>query len=513
MRSRKVILNTIAGLLYELTAIVCGFVLPRLILSAFGSTYNGITSSIAQFLGYVSLMKAGIGGVTKAALYKPLATHNKEETSAIINATDRFLKRVSLIFSTSLIVFAAIYPIFVRKDFDWLFTFTLVLILGISTFVQYFFGLTYQLLLQSDQRQCVISFVQIGTTILNTLLAALLIKLGADIHIVKLGSAIAFSLNPLIINLYARRFYKIDKSVPPNNDAIKDRWDCFGLQVANFVNSNTDMFILTVFTNVKEVSVYTVYYMVTNGVRKLLLTFVNGIGAAFGNMFAKNEEENIRKNLLLFEQITFLISNFLFSVTFIMVLNFVRVYTKGISDANYIRPAFAYVLVIATLFGAYRIPYQSIVEAVGHFKQTRNGAFFEAILNIVVSVIMVIKFGLVGVAIGTLCATVFRTFQYCTYMSRNVIKRSLFPLIKRLILSAISFGLVIVLSNLFNLRQPTSYVQWIIQAIPVAIISAIVNVSIELIFYKGELKLIIKKITNAFFKSKKGKIKNYDKRI
>lgn len=502
MRSRKAILNTIAGLLYELTAIVCGFVLPRLILSAFGSDYNGITSSITQFLGYVSLMKAGIGGVTKAALYKPLAEHNVRGTSAIVNATDNFLRRVAVIFSVSLILFAAIYPIFVRDEFDWFFTFTLVLILDISTFVQYFFGLTYQLLLQADQRQCVVSFVQIGTTILNTIVAAILIKLGAGIHIVKLGSAVAFSLNPLLINYYARKIYKIDKKVPPNNDAIKDRWDCFGLQVANFVNSNTDMFLLTVFTNVKEVSVYTVYYMVTNGIRKLLLTFVNGLGAAFGNMFAKNEKENIKKNLLLYEQITFSISNFLFSVTLIMILSFVSVYTKGITDTNYIRPTFAYVLVAATLFGAYRIPYQSIVEAVGHFKQTRNGAFFEAFLNIVISIISVNKYGLVGVAIGTLCATIFRTFQYCIYMSNHIIKRSIFPLIKRLILSAVTFGCVIMLSNLFHFSNPASYLQWAIQAIPIAIIAFIVTLLVEIIFYRNDLKLSIKKIYGAIFKRK-----------
>ena len=126
MRSKKAILNTIAGLSYELVAIICGFILPRLILSAFGSGYNGITSSITQFLGYVSLMKAGIGGVTKAALYKPLAENNVYEMSGIVNATDKFMKRVASIFSISLLLFASIYPIFVRDDFDWLFTFTLV---------------------------------------------------------------------------------------------------------------------------------------------------------------------------------------------------------------------------------------------------------------------------------------------------------------------------------------------------------------------------------------------------
>lgn len=370
-----------------------------------------------------------------------------------------------------------------------------------------FFGLTYQLLLQADQRHCVISFVQIGTTILNTILAAILIKFGAGIRVVKLGSAFAFSLNPIIINFYARKIYKIDKTIAPNTDAIKDRWDCFGLQVANFVNSNTDMFLLTVFTNVREVSVYTVYYMVTNGIRKLFLTFVNGIGSAFGNMFAKNEEENIRKNLLLFEQITFFIGNILFSVTLVMILSFVNIYTKGITDVNYIRPGFAYILVIATLFGVYRIPYQSIVEAVGHFKQTRNGAFFEAGMNIVLSVILVRRYGLVGVAIGTLAATVFRTFQYCIYLSKNLIKRSVWILIKRLLLSALTFSVIIGICYCLRFHQPNGYVQWILQAVPVLLIATIICLLIELVFYRQDLKNSTVKIKNAIFKRKQKGIK------
>ena len=497
MRSKKAIVNTLTGLIYQLVTVVCGFVVPRLILSAFGSDYNGITSSITQFLGYVSLMRAGIGGVTKAALYKSLSTNDIERTSAIINATDKFLKKVALIFSVSLIIFAAIYPIFVSDDFEWFFTFTLVLILGISTFVQYFFGLTYQLLLQADQRQSIISIIHIGTTILNTLLAALLIRLGAGIRVVKLGSALAYSLNPLLINLYARKFYKIDKNVPPDNDAIKDRWDCFSLQVANFVNNNTDMFLLTVFTNVREVSVYTVYYMVTDGMRKLMLTFVDGVGAAFGNMFAKNEQENAKRNLLLYEEVTFAVANFLFSVTLVMLLGFVNVYTLNINDAEYIRPAFGAVLVLATAFNVYRIPYQSIVEAVGHFRQTRNGAIFEAVLNISVSILMVNTFGLVGVAIGTLCATIFRTFQYCIYVSHNLIKRSLWIMIKRLLLSALSFILVILFSKMLDFDSPMTYLQWALQAIPVALISLGVVAFIEILFYRQDLKLTIHKVLSV----------------
>lgn len=503
MRSKKAIINTFAGLLYQLTAVICGFILPKLILTAFGSGYNGITSSITQFLGYVSLMRAGIGGVTRSALYKPLASRNTTQISAIVNATNQFLKKVAKIFAVSLVIFAAIYPYLVRQDFDWLFTFTLILIIGISTFAQYYFGLTYQLLLNADQRQCVTSFVQIGTTILNTIIAAILIKIGATIHIVKLGSAIVFSLNPIIINLYANKKYRIDKVIAPNMEALSERWDCFGLQVANFINSNTDMLILTTFTNVYEVSVYTVYYMVTTGIRKFLLTFVDGIGAAFGNMFAKNEDKAIYKNLRLYEQITFSISNFLFSVTAVMILSFVSVYTKGITDVEYIRPTFAYVLILATMFSAYRIPYQSIVEAAGRFKDTRNGAFFEAGMNIMVSVFLVWKFGLVGVAIGTLCATVFRTFQYAIYMSNHIIKRSIWILIKRLIISVLNIALVIIAVYVMNLNIAQNYFEWFLNAIKVSIVAGIVTVLIEWLFYRDDLKLLFNKLKGVFKVSSK----------
>ena len=73
MRGRKTLKNTIYGLLYEATAIICNLILPRIILSSFGSQYNGVIGSITQFLNVIALFQSGIGGVTIAALYKPLA--------------------------------------------------------------------------------------------------------------------------------------------------------------------------------------------------------------------------------------------------------------------------------------------------------------------------------------------------------------------------------------------------------------------------------------------------------
>ena len=98
MRSKTALINLIFSLLYEAVAFACGMILPRLILGAFGSDYNGITNSISQFLSCVTLLRAGIGGVTKAALYKPLADGDTIQISRVIKATEKFLHKVALIF-------------------------------------------------------------------------------------------------------------------------------------------------------------------------------------------------------------------------------------------------------------------------------------------------------------------------------------------------------------------------------------------------------------------------------
>ena len=61
-----------------MTTIICGFILPRLILNAFGSEVHGLVNSIAQFLGVLSFLELGVGEVVEFESYKPLAVQNQE---------------------------------------------------------------------------------------------------------------------------------------------------------------------------------------------------------------------------------------------------------------------------------------------------------------------------------------------------------------------------------------------------------------------------------------------------
>lgn len=55
-RRKKLYLNTGTALLNQLVILVCGFILPRYILSYFGSDVNGLVTSITRFLSVISFL-------------------------------------------------------------------------------------------------------------------------------------------------------------------------------------------------------------------------------------------------------------------------------------------------------------------------------------------------------------------------------------------------------------------------------------------------------------------------
>lgn len=494
MRGKKAAVNTICGLLEEAVSVICGLILPRLVLSVYGSKYNGLINSISQFLGCAVLLRSGIGGATRVALYKPLAEGNSENISRIVKATDRFMKHVGLILLGSILLFAAIFPLFVQKEFSWLFTFTLFLIIGAGSFFESFFGITYLIVLQADQRIWVVSLLKAICNIINVGFCSFLLLHKFPIHIVKLGSTCIYAAYPILQGLYVKKKYHIDRYAKPDNSALSQRWDAFWQQAATFVMDNTDIMVLTIFTNMVTVSVYSVYALVTNGLKKFMFSFLNSTESAFGNMLAKDETENLTHNVAMMETIIFSGATIIYTTAALLILDFVSLYSQGIDDAVYIQPAFAYYMLFAQFFNAVRMPYQSVIQAAGHYKQTKKFAIVEMILNIFFSCLLVHLFGLPGVAAATLIATTYRTWKYSAYMNTEILKRSNSTTFYKCFISFIESGFAIILIHYIHFKPQNSYSNWIIKALfVVSIVSAIVLAGNSIVFNK-DIKRTAQKI-------------------
>ena len=493
-RGKRALYNTIVSIVSQVVSMVCGFILPRMILSSFGSSYNGITASITQFLSVVALLRAGVGAATRVSLYKSLANKDWAQVSATVRATEIFMRKVAFIFLGIIAAFSVTYPFLVQNEFSWGFSATLVLIISLSTFIQYYFGITYQFLFQADQRQYITMSFDILGIIVNTLLAALLIKLGVGIHGVKLGSAAAFSITPLALYILAKKQYKLDRKARPDFSSIGQRWDAFFHQLSAFIHNNTDIALLTLFTNTREISVYTVYYLVANGLKNGMNAFTSGVESAFGNILANHEDDVLLKDLTHFETLLHVVSSVLFSAALVLVTPFVQVYTLGVTDVNYTRYLFGYLAIIGELLFILRTPYEALINAAGHFRQTKKYAFMEAGLNLIISIAIVRRYGLVGVVAGTVVSIAFRYVVYAVYASRHILHRSLLAFLKRFLVTAVAVTGVYFLSRLLSPPPMTSYYNWVLYALIVTAISIGVTLFMNLVFYRKELLQMLKKL-------------------
>lgn len=220
-------------------------------------------------------------------------------------------------------------------------------------------------------------------------------------------SSIVLATRPIMTWMYVKKNYNLPKTDNREKKYLKQKWIGLGQHLAYFVHNNTDIVVLTIFDNLKSVAIYSVYNMVIFNLQNLVSAFATGMEAFFGDMIAKKEWDLFDEKFSTYESIISIISCVSFGVTIFLIIPFVKIYTKSVNDANYVQPFFAVILSSATLLYCWMMPYNKTSLAAGHFLQTKWGPYGEAISNIVISVILVRKFGLVGVAIGTFIATLY----------------------------------------------------------------------------------------------------------
>lgn len=496
MRKKRLIINTIVAIINQIITFVCGFILPRQILLAFGSETNGLVASITQFLGVITFLDMGIGTVVQSSLYKPLANKNNEDINGIIYEAKNFFSTIAKILIIYTILLMIFYPMIIKNQQSHWQTSFLIFAISLSIITQYFFGIISQLLLNADQRNYINLGSQAIITIINTIVCIIVIKSGASIIVVKLISAVVLLIKPILLYIYVKRKYNLNSKCNKNQNMLKDKWSATAQHIATTIVDKTDIIVLSTFSSLTNVSIYSVYHLVVFGLYQAFLVLTTGIQSFFGDIFAKNENEKFKSSFIFFEFIIHNFISFIFGCSLALIIPFVKIYTLDINDVDYVVPLFSIIIVIAFEFACLRAFYNIVIKAVGHYKQTQKGSINEAIINIAVSIILVYKFGLIGVAIGTLLAMFYRTIYLLNYINKNIINEKNTSVIRLFIIDIIINMFIIIISKIIIINNLT-YFDWLVYALKIASISIVGEFIINFIFNNKKFMKIIKNITKV----------------
>ncbi len=439
--------NSFWSVVHHLVTILCGLILPREILSHYGSEMNGLVHSISQFLSYTVLLEFGIGAVIPAALYKPLAERNQSHISAILASGRKVFRKIACICIGYTLLLFLLFPRLTGISSSAMF----VLILGLGTIVHYFEGKPESFLIISDQKGYVVYSFSTFLLIISTAFQVILIRSGQALTTVKLvGIGIAL-LQIVMIFFYVQQHYQIDRKIHYTEEPIPQKWNGIAQHVAYFILENTDIVLLTLFTTFGEVSVYSVYFGVVSGLRRLFSSVSYSVQPKLGELKAKNNLKELNHFFASFEQWIHISSSFVFCLLGILLVPFVQAYTNGITDANYSRPLFAVLMATAYGIQSIRDSYDKLILASGHFKQTQKNYIIASCLNLGISIIAVQFWGLEGVAAGTLIAMAYQLIYMAVYDTRILLKRSGWIFVRNILLDLIIVGIMILLAFLFPL--------------------------------------------------------------
>ena len=486
-KDNRIKYNLVSGIVYQVVLIALSFLLPRLYLENFGSEVNGVLSTIKQIFVYMFLLEAGIGLATTQALYKPVAEKSYDKVSSVISATNNFYTKIGFLYSGIVLLIAVVYAFIIPTGISSGVVFGIVVLTGLPSIFSYFIQAKYRILLEVDGRKYIINNSETLLQLLSNI-AKILVLVFTDSLLLMQASYCTLSLLQLgFVYIYAKRRYKwLDLKAKPNFGAISQSKSVLVHQISGVVFNNTDILLLSFLCDFKVVSVYTIYNIFFSQVQSFITSITSGFSFALGQMF-HTDKEKFMKVYNVYETFYIMATFIIYTLMAVFLLPLIQIYTQGINDANYTNVYLVLLFVIMNLLSNGKLPSNHVLEYSGKFEETRSHAITEMVINITVSVVAILKFGICGAIVGTISALLYRGAMMIYYSNKKVLQRSVFNTYKIWLVNLAVFVFIMVIFFVDSFSG-LSFLELLVKGIIHFMWIVPLYVGVNFIFLKGAFK-------------------------
>lgn len=441
-RDNRIKYNLLSGLVYQIILIVISFLLPRLYLENFGSEVNGVLSTIKQIFVYMGLLEAGIGLATTQALYKPVAERDHTKASAILSATNIFYIKTGIIYTTLVLLLAAVYAFVIPTSIPSGELFAIVLLTALPALFSYFIQAKYRILLEVDGRKYVITNSETVLQLLSNVGKILVLLLTDSLVLIQLVYCVLALIQLCYVYIHAKRRYNwLRLNSEPDFGAISQRKSVLVHQVSGMVFNNTDVLLLSVLCDFTTVSIYSIYNIFFSQVQTFITSIISGFSFALGQMF-HTDRDKFMKVYNVYETFYIMATFIIYTLMAVFLLPLIQIYTQGIEDANYTNVYLLLLFVIMNLLANGKLPANHVLEYSGKFEETRSHAIIEMVINIVVSVVAILVWGICGAILGTIVALLYRGAMMIHYANKKVLGRGVMHTYKLWLVNGAVFALI-----------------------------------------------------------------------
>ncbi len=502
-RQNRLLVNMLSYASLQIVNMLVGLFLPRLYLAVYGSEINGVISTVNSFTSYFTYLEAGLGLTLIHSLFKPLAENNISELNGILSYSKKRYQNISFIYFVLVVAFSLIFPITkATQDIGKIEFALLVFVIGIYGALDFFTMSKYRVLLTADRKEYVISNAMTLAQICRFVFTWILLQFEMSVVLVKLVPIFTLLIRSLILRLYIKKKYEninYNSKEHINIETSTSHWDALLLQISISTSISLPTIIISQILDYKEANVYAVYSLVISAMISITSSLSSGVSPMLGKSIA--EGKSINKTYEIFDFVVAVIISCVFSITAVMLLPFVKLYTNVVDDINYIYPLYAILMSIWGALYAYRIPVTAVINAAGIYRENRIHNIVNLVIQFALGVIAAIFFGIPGLIIVMIISSLQRNIAL-TIVNNKVLLRSGVKnciLYQTLIIALIvvSFGVSYnLISNIdFNITK------WVLIAILVAIIEIILCIAVFVVSNYKVSKNVIRTLLSKLHKN------------
>lgn len=478
MRTKNTILNFITSFFPWIILAVLGFIKIKLFINNFGSEFNGLIQLVGQIYAYLGLLEMGFGAAVIYKLYKPFADNDYKEVSRIFKGSKRVYRIIGSLMFLGGIVSAIVAPLLLHSNtISKLYIFLIFVLFSFDYVIIYFLTLPYQSLLVADQNKYKINIITNIKHLIFRSLEVVMIIYKVE-YIVILILSILFNLISVffIINSVKKQYPWLDSTVDADNSTLKMTKDVFFHKISKVIFDNTDSILLSLSSGgLVSVSIYGAYNYILTYLRQILNFILSAPLESFGNLF-NDQKATLEKKQNVFNEflsISFYLGLIVTSIFLVSVNQFISIW---ISDKYQI--SFLGILIFSLILWYEYIlrPIIIIIESVGRYKETKKIPIISSIINIMLSLLLVSRFGIIGVTFASLMVYIFiKHPMYVNYTYNKILNISLINYIKKFSASLLLLILIVLFDyifiSVFNMYNAKNLLRWIIDSSIIAILN------------------------------------------
>ena len=360
----------------------------------------------------------GIAGIITYHMYSEIAADNKEQICKLLYMYKQIYKIVGLFVLAAGTIVSFFLPVILKDNKDsWGFIYTIYFLQLLATLCTYF--LAYRrILFITHQKIYFCTMVDTIVTIVSTFLKMAVLVWMKDYIVYLIIGILANIISNLIIAWRSRiSFPEIVKTKVTKEDFKKlnlwyDVKNMMATKIAGTIYGSSDSIIMTMFLGVGAVGLVNNYQMISAKIQEFILSIFKALQASIGNMVYDKDKD---KGISFFYALDLM--GFYLGLTaavgmIVVGQDFILFWLKN--KELQLPMLFLVMLSVNVFIAICNNPMNYFRNTLGHFESDRNYMIAAAIVNVVITLLLVSPMGVTGVMVGTVAGHLLIFMGRCT---------------------------------------------------------------------------------------------------